>query len=302
MNIVVTKNLGLHPDQKERLEKLGDIIYHETESVTSEEWYERCKNANIICTGFFGLNSDVVYKLSDVFISLPFVGHDFLDLNRLRDHGVTVANAPGGNKEAVCEWIIAMLLLLFKRLDILTNSASLTNEVALQRSLSIWNKRITILGAGNIGQHLDNILTAFGAQTSFFKRGDDLLRKACNADVVINCLSANEETTGLLDQNFFCSLKKGVFFVSVASPQIYDIDALIDGLDRGEIAGAIDDIANAEVGDINNALFKRLSKHPKILTTPHISWNSDSEARKANDIMIDNIEAWINKKPMNLLN
>ncbi len=40
---------------------------------------------------------------------------------------------------------------------------------------------------------------------------------------------------------------------------------------------------------------------PKIVVTPHIAWNTDAERRKANDMMIDNIEAWINKKPINLI-
>ncbi|MGH1379282.1 MAG: NAD(P)-dependent oxidoreductase [Alphaproteobacteria bacterium] len=302
MNIVVTKNLGLYPDQKKRIQELGNVLFHETESENPEEWYARCQDANIICTGLMGLNSDFVYELHDVFISIPFVGHEFLNLDKLKSQKVTVANAPGCNKEAVSEWIVSMLLFHFKNLETLTNSKTLTKNNALQRSLSIWDKKIAILGAGHIGQHLNKILTAFGAQTSFFKRGNDILEITHNADIVINCLAANEDTQGLLNKVFFQSLKKGVFFISVARPQVYDIEALIDCLNQGHIAAAIDDVANANVGDVNDVLYKRLASHPQILATPHISWNSESEARKANDIMINNIESWINGKPQNLLN
>lgn len=302
MKIVVTKNLDFYPDQRARLDKLGDVVYYDAESASPDEWYERCKGADIICTGTFGLNSDAVYKLGNVFISVPFVGCDFVDLSRLKEQEVTVANAPGCNKEAVAEWVIGALLLLFRQLDVFVNPEHLTNDVALRQGLSIWGKRISILGAGNIGQHLKAILTAFGAYVSFFRRGDDLLESVGDSDIVINCLAANEATRGLLNREFFQSLKKGVFFVSVARPQIYDVDALIDGLDNGNIAGAIDDIANANVGDIEDVLYKKLSCHPKCLVTPHISWKAESSARKGNDIMIDNIEAWLNKTPQNILN
>lgn len=302
MKIVITKNLGLYPDQKERLENLGDVMYYGTECSSPDEWYDRCKDADIICTGRIGLDSEAVFKLKDTFISLPFVGYDFLDLNKLKKLGVTVSNAPGCNKEAVAEWVIGMLLMLFRRLDALTDTAQLNNQKALQQGLNIWNKKITILGAGNIGKHLNTILTAFGAETSFFRRGDNLLSSVKNADIVINCLAANESTKNLLDRNFFQSLKKDTFFISIARPQIYDVDALINRLDSGHLAGAIDDIANARVGDVDDPLYQKLANHPKILATPHISWNSESEARRANDMMIDNIESWINKKPINILN
>jgi len=67
------------------------------------------------------------------------------------------------------------------------------------------------------------------------------------------------------------------------------------------VVGVADDAASSEVGDINEPDCKKLLDHPKIFVTPHIAWNTDSERRIAYDIMIDNIEAWLNKKPINLV-
>lgn len=76
--IVVTQSMGLYPDQVERLGKLGRVVFYNDKPATAEEWLKRCKGADIICTRKFGLK-DKIYELSDVFVSLPFVGVDFLN-------------------------------------------------------------------------------------------------------------------------------------------------------------------------------------------------------------------------------
>lgn len=120
-----------------------------------------------------------------------------------------------------------------------------------------------------------------------------------DADIVVNCLSLNGETERMLDREFFQSMKRGTFFVSASRSQIYDMQALKEALDNGTLIGAADDAV--EPGDIDDVYYRELLAHPKILVTPHIAWNTDSEHRKANDMMIDNIEAWINKKPIHLV-
>jgi phosphoglycerate dehydrogenase-like enzyme len=299
--IVLTKNLKLYEDQVKRLESLGDITYNNNGPKSPEDWFNMCKDADIICTGIFGLKSDKVYELKDVFISLPFVGHEFLDKKRLRENNIIVANSPGCNKEAVAEWIIGMTLLHFRRLSKLNKTKNKNKDEILKPGIALYDKTITILGSGQIGTHLGKICESFGMKVIFFKRGNDLLKSVENADVIANCLSVNETSTGLLDKNFFSSLKRGSFFVSTSRHQIYDIEALKDALDENILIGAADDAANAEVGDVSEPDYTKLLDHPKILVTPHIAWNTDSEQRKGNDIMIDNIEAWLNKKPINLI-
>jgi len=299
--IIVTKDLKFFEDQIKRLESLGDVTFNNDDPKSTEEWLERCKDADIICTGIFGLKSDKIYELNSVFISLPFVGVEFLDKKKLKENNIIVSNSPGCNKEAVAEWIIGMILMYFRRLSELNKATDLPKKEVLKTATSLYNKTITILGAGNIGKQLARICESFGMKVIFFKRDDDLIESVINSDVIANCLSMNESTTGLLNEKFFSSLKKGSFFVSASRHQIYDVEALKDALDNNILNGAADDAANAEVGDVNDPEYKKLLNHPKILVTPHIAWNTDAERRKANDIMIDNIEAWLNKKPINLI-
>ena len=299
--IVVTKNLKFYDDQIKRLESLGDVTFHNYDAESADEWLERCRDADIIITGVFGLKSDKLYQLKDVFISLPFVGVEFLDKKKLKENNIVVSNSPGCNKEAVAEWMVGMMLMHFRRLCQLTRTKNLLKDEILKTPASLYNKKITILGAGYIGKQLGKVCESFGMEIIFFKRGDDLIKSVKDADIIANCLSMNQSSTGLLTKKFFFSLKRGSFFVSASRHQIYDIEALKDALDNEILAGAADDVANAEVGDINEPDYKKLLNHPKILVTPHIAWNTDSERRISIDMVIDNIEAWLKGKPINLV-
>ncbi len=299
--IVVTKELNLYEDQIKRLNKLGDVIYYNNSPETLDEWLRRCKEANIICTGIYGMKSKKVYELENVFISLPYVGIEFLDKTKLKEKNIVVSNSPGCNKEAVSEWIIGMMLMFFRRLDELNRVTNLTKDDILRITTSLYDKNITILGFGNIGKQLGKICESFGMKITFFKKGDNIIDSIHNADIIANCLSTNETTIELLNEKFFSSLKKGSLFISSSRSQTYDIKALKEALDEEILIGAIDDSASSEVGEVNDTEYLNLLNHPKIQVTPHISWNTDSEKRKANDMMIDNIEAWINNKPINLI-
>ncbi|MBU0707963.1 hydroxyacid dehydrogenase, partial [Patescibacteria group bacterium] len=182
--IVVTKNLELYEDQTARLDSLGNATYYNDLPRSDDEWLERCRGADIICTGMYGLKSEKVYELDNVFISLPFVGAEFLDRNRLKEKNITVSNSPGGNKEAVAEWIIGMMIMHFRRLPQLTRTTDLQKEEILKTATSLYNKKITILGVGHIGKQLGNICESFGMIVKYFKRGDDLIGFVKDADVI----------------------------------------------------------------------------------------------------------------------
>ena len=177
-----------------------------------------------------------------------------------------------------------------------TNSAPKTEYVLPKRTLGLTGKIVCVLGAGNVGLRVGKICEAFGMEVYFFKQGDDM----ANADVVINCLSQNPTTEKLLGGKFFSSFKNGSYFISVTSNRIYDAEALLSLLGKN-IAGAAIDAGDARPGDTNDDFYRKLLENGKVLATPHIAFNTDVAARVANDMMIDNIEAYIKGNPINLV-
>lgn len=298
--IVVTGPMDFYPDQIERLESLGDVTFYDDQPKSSEEWVKRCEGASIVCSGKYSLK-EKIYEISDVFFSLPFVGVGWLDKERLNENNTTVSYCPGCNKYAVSEWIIAMMLLLLRGLTKLIKVKSLEEKTASKKYLGMAGREVCVLGKGNIGSRVIAVCEAFDMKVTCFKRGDDLLQLVGSADIIVNTLSTNPTTIGLLDKKFFNSLKKGSYFITVTSSKTYDSKAMLEALDKGILAGVADDAGSILPGNVEDPYYTELLGHPKVLTTPHISYQSDVTVRVSNDMMIDNVEAWIEGKPINLL-
>ena len=109
--IVVTHDLGLSPENVKRLESLGDVTVYNSRPGSGDEWLERARGADIICSGIPGLR-EKYQELNNIFISLPLVGYSYLDKEVLINNNIKVANSPGCNKDAVAEWITGMIVNL----------------------------------------------------------------------------------------------------------------------------------------------------------------------------------------------
>jgi phosphoglycerate dehydrogenase-like enzyme len=298
--IVITQDMDLYPDQIERLKSLGEVTFYDEVPATPEEWLSRCQGADVICSGECGLKEKAT-GLKDVFISLPLVGVGWLDLPKLKSINVLVSNSPGCNKEAVAEWVVAMLLNLFRQLPGYINVNNLPRNSFPEKTLGLSGKKVCILGAGNVGKRVGELCGAFGMNVSYFKRGDDLLSCVKDVDVVANCLRYEPSTEGLLEKNFFSIFKKGSYFISIAALKTFDVAALKDSLGKN-IAGAAIDAGDIGVGDTSNPAYRELLKSDRSFTTPHIAFWTDVTARTSNDIMIDNVEAYLKGSPINLVN
>jgi phosphoglycerate dehydrogenase-like enzyme len=301
MKIAVAGIHGLSNDQTNRLKSLGDATFFEETLKTKEEKLAQLKDADIIC-GETEFVMDVIYELKEKMISFPFVGVGFMDLDRMAKNNVKIANAPGCNKSAVSEWIVAMLLILSRKFMKYIGTKEIAKGDFMEPTQGLAGKKITILGKGNIGSKVGKICETLDMKVTHFDKGDNLSESVQDADFIVNALSHNKETEGMLNETFFASLKDEVFFVSITDTEIYDKNALIQFIDSGKIAGAAIDPAGAGVFDSSNNFYQELLSHPKILVTPHIAFHSDMTTKIANDIMIDNVEAWTKDTPQNIVN
>lgn len=301
MKVIVTENFKLEPDQTERLKLLGDVVFLQNKAVSREESLKRLSDADIICAESEPIE-DVVYDLKDKLISLPFVGVGWLDLKKLSDNNVKVANAPGCNKAAVSEWIIGMMIILSRKLLKYINIEEVAESDVMEPISGLAGKKVTVLGKGNIGSRVGKICETLDMKVTYFRRGDNLAESIQDADFVINCLANNQETKGILNKEFFASLKSNSFFVSITDTEIYDVDALIDAVESGRLAGIAIDPAGTGIFDAKSEVYLKLKQHSRIIVTPHIAFHTDMTTRVANNIMIDNVEAWVKNEPINLVN
>lgn len=296
MKIAVFKSLELEKDQIERLEKLGEIVWIDKDNFNKDSF----DVVDVICAE--EPISRVIYDLSDKMVSFPFVGVGWLDLEKLTENAVKVANAPGCNKVAVSEWILAMMLILGRKLMKYIDIENVPKEDFLESMPGLAGKTVAVLGKGNIGNRVGMLCEAFEMKVKYYTKDSNLYESVKDADYIVNCLARNDETVSLLDQEFFSKLKNGAFFISITDAPIYDMESMLRSLNKGALAGAAIDPAGIPIFDAAQPVYQELRNHPKVLVTPHIAFHTDTTLRVANDIMIDNVEAWIKGNPTNIVN
>ena len=292
--------MGLSAEQETRLKKLGDVTFYKDMPASPDKWLKRCLGYDIVCSWIVGLR-EKYGDLKNVFISVPFVGvSSFADPTILKANNITLCNSPGSNRHAVSEWIVYMILTTMRQLGSHINTSEKLTIPLSPPSIGLKGKNITILGKGNVGKRVGAICEAFEMNVSYFTRNDELSTVVKNADIVVDTLSANPSSKGLLNQDFFKSVKKGAVFISVTVDSIVDMDAMLAALDEGKLSYAAHDVMNAKLGDATDPLYERLRKHPNVYATPHISAFTDVTSQIGNDMMIANIEAWLHGKPINV--
>ena len=298
-NIVVAQEMYLSHQDKQRLQSLGNVKFYSSIAKTNNNWLKRVKNADIILSRKHGLTENFL-ELSNVFISVPFVAINWMNVNKLKKRNIKVAYSPGCNKHAVSEWIIGMMFNLVRKFPEFTNISDLSFHTE-KVTLGLKDQQVTILGYGYIGKQVEKICQALEMKVVIFKRKDNLFQKVKNSLVVINTLSSNSSTHGLIDLKLFKTMQKGSYFITVTSNKIYDSDALIKALDIGHLAGAASDAGSITPNDSHDPYYLKLQKHPKILATPHISARTKNSYQTSNNIMVKNVEAWLKGKPINLI-
>lgn len=298
--IVVTNPMSFSKEQKSRLQKLGDVKFHDDMPSSPNEWLKRSQGFAVICSWMFGLR-EKYSELKNVFVSVPFVGvGSFADPAVLKANNITLCNSPGCNRHAVSEWIIYMILTTTRQLGKYINTTEKLTIPLPTSSVGLAGKNLTILGKGNVGKRVGTICEAFEMNVTYFERGDNLSKTIKDADIIVDVLSANPSSKGLLNKGFFNSLKKSTVFISVTVDTIVDIDAMLEAIDQGRLAYVAHDVMNAKPGDTSDLLYEKLRRNPKMYATPHISAFTDVTNRIGNEMMIDNIEAWLQGKPINV--
>ncbi|HSX05280.1 MAG TPA: NAD(P)-dependent oxidoreductase [Candidatus Saccharimonadales bacterium] len=297
--IVVLQPAGLTEAQLNELRELGEVTYHGDMVRDGAEWLERVKGADIIYSNRPGLNESW-RELHDVFLTMPFVGTDFLDPAVLKQNNVVASRSPGCNQVAVSEWIVGMMLNYARQLSQLTKATQF-DQPAPFYTTSLFGKTVCVVGKGHIGSRTGSILEAFGVQVQYHQRGDDLTSKIKDADFIVDCLSLNPSTINFYNEQFFAQAKHGVVFVTVTSNKMMDLRLVLRHLQSGKIKHLITDNAHTVLFDTQDVDYQTLLSNPNVTITPHVSAYSDNTQETAARMCLENIKAYLAGKPINVV-
>jgi glycerate dehydrogenase len=168
--------------------------------------------------------------------------------------------------------------------------------------------RLGIVGYGALGRRVAQIGRAFGMEIAVTSRSPvldadvlalPLAQLLATADVVSLHLPLTEQTRNLIGARELASMKRGGILINAARGGLVDEAALADALTAGVIAGAGFDVLSKEPPEADNPLLRL--RMPNFVLTPHVAWASGGAMQTLADMLVDNIEAWVDGRPTNVV-
>lgn len=239
------------------------------------------------------------------FIARVGAGLENIDCEYAASKGIRLIAAPEGNRQAVGEHAVGMLLTLMRRIaiaDAEVRSGRWIREG--NRGYEIQGRTVGIIGYGNMGGSFARCLSGFGVETLAYdiKEGDysdAYARKASmdelfeRADIVSLHVPLTPLTRSMADRAFFEGFKKPIYFINTARGACCVTRDLVRAMEEGRVTGAALDVLEYEKSSFEDffqgelpAEFSYLVRSPRVVLTPHIAgWTHESNRKMARAIV-----------------
>ena len=235
---------------------------------------------------------DTATKLK--FIARAGAGLDNIDEVYIKEKGIICINAPEGNRDAVGEHALGMLLGLMNNLrksDIEIRNGIWDREG--NRGYELKGKTVGIIGYGFMGKSFAKKLKGFDVNVIAYDKyrsgfSDELVREVSmeeivkHADVLSLHIPLTRETRKMVNDEYFFHFKKPIFFLNTARGEIAETQAVLNAINQGKILGAGLDVLEVEKMPQmkEEPWFDELTKNPKVILSPHVAgWSFESYRR-----------------------
>lgn len=318
MKIVVLDGYTLNPGDLswDELKKLGDVTIYDRTPV--DKVVERASGAEVLFTNKTPVGEDVINNLPGLkFIGVLATGYNIVNTEVAKAKGIIVANVPGYGTASVVQMTFALLLELC--LHVQQHSEAVRDgKWARSADFCFWDfplielqgKTLGIIGFGSIGQKVGDVATAFGmniiGNSRHWKgqshrpnfRWAEVPELLAQSDVVSIHCPLFPETKGLINKESLQTMKSSAFLLNTSRGPIIVDEDLADALNNNVIAGAGIDVLSVEPPSHDNPLFTAKN----CIITPHIAWATKEARSRLLDTTVDNLSAFINGNPVNVVN
>ncbi|MBF9237574.1 phosphoglycerate dehydrogenase [Hymenobacter sp. BT683] len=247
------------------------------------------------------------------YVARAGAGVDNIDEPALASANVTLLNAPEGNRDAVGEYALGLLLALFRnitRADYEVRQGQWRREA--NRGEEIGGKIIGLLGYGHMGRAFARRLSSFGCTVlahdidpncvpDDFATLVSLAELQARAEVLSLHIPYSPANHHFVNQGLLTQFSSAIWLLNTARGEVLDHAALIAGLQAGSVRGAaLDVLENERLGALTleqQARFEFLSSAPNVVLSPHVSgWTHQSYAR-INEVLVHKIGAFLTSRP-----
>jgi len=231
-------------------------------------------------------------------------GMDNIEESYAREKGIICINAPEGNRDAVAEHALGLLLAMMnnlKKADAEVHRGIWDREG--NRGWELKGKTVGIIGYGHTGMALARKLSGFEVNVLAFDKyktgfSDAFATETVmevivkKADVLSLHVPLTRETRKLVDEEYLFHFRKPIFLVNTSRGEVADTRAILNAVKNGKILGAGLDVLEVEKFPalVEQPWFEELSQHPRVILTPHVAgWTFDSY-RKISEVLAEKLK------------
>jgi D-3-phosphoglycerate dehydrogenase len=292
-----------HPVLAERLSQAGYTVVNDP-SISRETLLTRIHEATgLILTTRITADKELLAKATQLkWIGRLGSGMELIDTEFARSRGIVCFSSPEGNRLAVAEHALGMLLSLLHR--IASSSQEVQKGIWLReenRGIELSGKTVGVIGYGNTGSQFARLLAPFHVKVL----ANDILKKEiaqpyvfaaevaqikAEADIISFHLPQTALTLGFANKQFFESLKKNPIILNTSRGKVVEIPALLEALEKGQISGAaLDVLPNEKLNTYTPAeqdWLNKLCANPGVLLTPHIAGYSQESFLRMSTVLL----------------
>ena len=308
------KILHLDSNHQLLLNQLNDLGYQNDEDYTSSK--KEIENKIHLYDGFiirsrFSIDKSFLDKATNLkFIGRVGAGLENIDCEYAESKGITLIAAPEGNRNAVGEHSLGMLLSLFNKLNKgdkeVRNGQWLREE---NRGIELDGRTVGLIGYGNMGKSFAKKLRGFDVDVLCYDIKENVVDANCKqvslaelqekSDVLSLHTPQTERTQNMINADLINGFKKNFWLINTARGKSVVTKDLVAALKTGKILGAGLDVLEYEKASFENLFsddkmpeaFQYLIQSEQVLLSPHVAgWTIESKERLAQTI-VDKIKA-----------
>jgi D-3-phosphoglycerate dehydrogenase len=299
----------VHPILEQRLTEYGYRCIDGTQ-LSREDAMSQLKDIQgIVIRSRIKMDEAFLSSANDLkFIARSGAGMENIDEDYCQKNSIELFNAPEGNRNAVAEHALGMLLALFNRIVIADREVR-TGKWRREenRGVELEGKTVGIIGFGNNGSQFAKKLTGFDCDViayDKYKTGfssniaeevslDKIFERS---DVVSFHIPQNEETIGMGDKAFFDKFNKPIYVINLARGKVIQTSALVEAMKKEKVLGACLDVLEYEKSSFESFFeqelpedFQFLLNSDRVILSPHVGGWTHESYFKLSDVLADKI-------------